>query len=432
MKKLKKALTVLAAVVLTITATWFVGCDDKTGEIEDNTEPSFTYEYGFDETVTPYWLNEENGYTLIYNEIVVPIQYGSKATTATGYLTYEPYKIISVRDYTLEKEYGECDYALSGNAITVATDGSMPYIRDEWLDYKNIPEEFSDGVSEAASLYNDNGGTNRGKHVISEGSLTRTNHLCVTYAYKSSEQELGFETPEYAEASFARLTAKMKKGEPIKMLVFGDSISVGASASSFVNFAPYLPTWFDLVKSAIAKRCYGGDESRISLVNTSVGGENSNWGVRQIESGAFDVEGYDFVIVGFGMNDSYSGYDTTPAVFAKNIEKIVSGIREGSPDADFLVMGPFTPNPKSIFAGKHADYVGPTREKCEELDGKTSGCVYISMYEMTTAILSAKQKNNDEDTRYQYIDLSSNYTNHPNDFTVRLYAGAIIGTVLGF
>lgn len=432
MKKLKKALCLAIAVALSIAAVGLVGCEGKSGDTDEKKEPGFVYEYGFEETVTPYWLNEKDGYTIVYNEIVVPIQYGSKATTATGYLTYEPYKIISVRDYTLVKEYAESDYTLSGNAITVATDGSMPYIRNEWLDYKNIPEEFMDGVSEAASAYNDNGGTNRGKHVISEGSLTRTNHLCVTYAYKSSEQELGFETPEYAEASFARLTAKMKKGEPIKMLVFGDSISVGASASSFVNFAPYLPTWFDLVKSAIAKRYYGGDESRITLVNTSVGGENSNWGVSQIESGAFDVEGYDFVIVGFGMNDSYTGYDTTPEVFAKNIEKIVSGIREGSPDADFLVLGPFTPNPKSIFAGKHADYVEPTREKCAELDGEQSGCGYLSMYGISTAILAAKQKNNDKDARYQYIDLSSNYTNHPNDFTVRLYAGAIIGTVLGF
>lgn len=110
----------------------------------------------------------------------------------------------------------------------------------------------------------------------------------------------------------------------------------------------------------------------------------------------------------------------------------MQGIRESSHDADFLVVGSFTPNPKSIFSGIHDEYIEPAAALCEELNGETSGCAYLSMYEMTTAILSAKQKNNPKDGRYQYIDISSNYTNHPNDFTVRLYAGAILSTVVGF
>lgn len=411
------------AVVIVIAATLcLAGCGGET-------EPVFAYSYTAKEIVTPYWENENGGYTVVYNEVVTPIRYRA-SDTATGYLAYEPYRIISVRDYTLQKEYGEDDYTLDGNAITVKTDGSMPYIADEWLDNKNIPDEFSDFVVEGGTEYKDFGGTNFGRHVISEGSLTRTNHLCVTYAYKSSEQELGFEKPEYAPDKAARFLDKLGKGEEVKILVFGDSIFTGASASSVVGFEPKLPAFFDLIKTELATRYYGGDESKITLVNESVGGEDSEWGAEQIENGAFDTSGYDFVMIGFGMND---GSLKVPASdYVENIGKIVEGIREQSPDADYLVVGSFTPNPKSIFSGIHEDYIEPAAALCEELNGETSGCAYLSMYEMTTAILSAKQKNNPKDGRYQYIDISSNYTNHPNDFTVRLYAGAILSTFVGF
>ena len=147
-------------------------------------------------------------------------------------------------------------------------------------------------------------------------------------------------------------------------------------------------------------------------------------------SGAYDKREYDLVMIGFGMNDGT--LKVSPSEFTANIKAIVEGIREQSPDADYLVVGSFTPNPKSEFFGIHADYIQPTAALSEELNGETSGCAYLSMYEMTTALLENKQKNNEKDGRYQYIDISSNYTNHPNDFTVRLYAGAILSTFLEF
>lgn len=415
----KAALLLLIVIAATLCVTGCVG----------ETEPVFEYSYTQKEVITPFWENETGGYTVVYNEVVTPIRY-AKAETATGYLAYEPYAIISVRDHTLQKEYGEEDYTLEGNAITVRADGSMPYIADEWLDNKNIPEEFSDSVVEGGTKYTDFGGTNFGKHVISEGSLTRTNHLCVTYAYKSSEQETGFAMPEYAPEKAAGFLTKLERGEAVKILVFGDSIFTGASASSVVGFEPNLPAFFDLIKTELAARYYGGDESKITLVNESVGGTVSEWGAAQVESEAFDASGYDFVMIGFGMNDG--SLKVPVSEYTGNVGKIVEGIRAKSPDADFLVVGSFIPNPKSVFSGIHDEYIGPTATLCEELNSETSGCAYLSMYEMTEAILKAKQKNNPKDARYQYIDVSSNYTNHPNDFTVRLYAGAILSTFVTF
>ena len=418
---MKKIATIILA--LTAAALCIAGCSGK------NAEPVFTYSYTQKETVTPFWENASGGYTVVYNEVVTPIRYG-KSETATGYLAYEPHRIISVRDYTLDKEYGEGDYTVEGNVITVKADGSMPFIADEWLDNKNIPDEFSDFVVEGGTKYKDFGGTNFGRHVISEGSLTRTNHLCVTYAYKTDETALGFAVPTHEPAKFARFVGKLARGEDVRILVFGDSIFTGASASSVVGFEPMLPAFFDLIKTELAARYYGGDESRITVVNQSVGGEKSEWGAEQVAGGAFDASGFDLVMIGFGMNDG--SLDVSADVFVANLKKIVEGIRESSPDADYLVVGSFLPNPKSVFSGCHADYVAPAAELCASLDGERSGCAYISMFEMTETLLKNKQKNNPKDGRYQYIDISSNYTNHPNDFTVRLYAGSILTKIVGF
>ena len=61
-----------------------------------------------------------------------------------------------------------------------------------------------------------------------------------------------------------------------------------------------------------------------------------------------------------------------------------------------------------------------------------SGCTFVNMYDISTGILAKKTANNTNDKRYQYIDISANYTNHPNDFMIRLYAGAILSTFIDF
>lgn len=62
-----------------------------------------------------------------------------------------------------------------------------------------------------------------------------------------------------------------------------------------------------------------------------------------------------------------------------------------------------------------------------------SGCTFVNLWNISTGILAKKQANNSVgDTRYQYMDISANYTNHPNDFMVRLYAGAILSTFIDF
>ena len=257
--------------------------------------------YTREQMTIPYWFNTNGDETIVYNEIVTPIRYGSSAN-AVGYLTYTPTEIISVQNYAMDTEYSSSSYTISGNQISFPYNNGMPYMQEEWLDGLNIPSQYQDGSIINAS-YNDRGGTNGGVHVVAENALTRTNFIVVTYSYNHTQQDLGFSTPEYQPENYSNLLAKLTAGEPVKILVFGDSISVGASASSMMGFAPYTPTYFDQIKNDLVARYYGGDASKVTIVNASQGGEASSWGVKQLMQSAFDKTGYDLVIVGFGMND---------------------------------------------------------------------------------------------------------------------------------
>lgn len=381
----------------------------------------------------PYWKNASGNQTTIYNEIVTPIRYGSSAN-AIGYLTYTPSEIISVKNYSLETSYSSSQYTLSGNQISFAYNNGMPYLQESWLDNKNVPTQYQAGIVEAA--YNDNGGTNNGKHVVCENALTRTNFLYVTYKYDSSAQSLGFSTPSYTPQNYPNLTKKLNAGEAVKILIFGDSISVGASASAFSGFEPNTPTWFDQIKNYLVQTYYSGDTSKVSITNTSVGGQASAWGVQQATTGVFDKSGYDLVVIGFGMNDGTHQND--PTIFKSNTTTILTEIRAASPNADYVVLGTFTPNPYSIFAGNHSSYMSVLQEIANEFNDvgesqtNKSGCTFVNMYEISTGILAKKTANNTQDKRYQYMDISANFTNHPNDFMVRLYAGAILSTFIDF
>lgn len=381
----------------------------------------------------PYWENTAGNETIVYNEVVTPIRYGSSAD-AIGFLTYTPTEIISVKNYTLQTTYSPSQYTISDNKISFAYNNGMPYMQDSWLDNKDVPEQYQDGILEFQ--YSDGGGTNSGTHIVSEGDLTRTNFLYVTYKYDSSTQDLGFTPPSLQKENFPNLLKKLESGEPIKMLVFGDSICVGASASGWLGIEPGIPAFYDQIKNYLAFTYYGGDTSKITIVNPSVGGKSSPWGVQQATSGAFDKSGYDFVMLGFGMNDGT--WNNDPAIFKSNIVTIMTEIRASSPSADFVLIGSMAANPYSSSTGCQGSYMTPLQEIAEDFNDidsdfqNKSGCTFVNMHDITTGILAKKTANNSQDVRYQFLDISANYLSHPNDFIVRLYAGAILSTFMEF
>ena len=69
----------------------------------------------------------------IRNETLVLIDDGNNIS---GNLIYKPTKIISIKDYTLTKEYGKDEYEVQGNKIIRTTNSTMPYFTLEQLNGK--------------------------------------------------------------------------------------------------------------------------------------------------------------------------------------------------------------------------------------------------------------------------------------------------------
>ena len=75
------------------------------------------------------------------------------------------------------------------------------------------------------------------------------------------------------------------------------------------------------------------------------------------------------------------------------------------------------PNPAGGAFGIQGDYASAVEEFCK---GK-SDAVSVNMYRLHEYFCKERGKN--------YIDMSSNNVNHPNDFLIRLYAMNIIGAL---
>ena len=106
----------------------FVGCGQKEEkeQVDLSKFPNYVepdkaaYAFGFNEMTAPYFKGN-----VIYNETVMLVE---DKGVVSGKLQYDPVRILSVRDYTWEKEYPASEYEISGNTLTMKAGGSMPYL----------------------------------------------------------------------------------------------------------------------------------------------------------------------------------------------------------------------------------------------------------------------------------------------------------------
>ena len=188
------------------------------------------------------------------------------------------------------------------------------------------------------------------------------------------------------------------RGKTLRYLVFGDSISTGAEASTLEN------TYFGRFAREI-ERQYG---VAVEVINASVGGDTSEDGLKRMEK---DVLGHDFqlVTVAFGMNDQNKYGNVlpiTPIKFAQNIEKILSLL---SPKVPALLVSPCMPNLNWYYSsGRMSEYV-------EQLSR------IAKSRELPFADVCALWKSELESGKTA-DDLLANGINHPTDYGHYLYS----------
>jgi len=340
-----------------------------------------TPDYVLSDLLRPVWKGNR-----IVNETLLPTSYDAQPAEAN--LAFAPSKILSVKNYGLDHVYEEGkDYTFSGRTIHLSAGSEIPFFTYEDL-YPNDPNAESVMAT-----------VDGGFLFVSETAINQK-QLAVTYEH---EQEWDGPIPQSAENNLPRTFEKLRNKTPLKLAVFGDSISAGYSASEPMRRTPYMPRWSDLVVDELRR----GYESDIHYVNPSLGGTQSGWG-RSVVGGMVAVEEPDSVILAFGMNDGSAGVSAN--TFSANIQAMITSVREKNPNAEFLLVMSFQPNSK----WRNLSLMQSYRTMLYGLEGP--GIAVADVWSIHEYLLTKKT----------YWDISGNHINHPNDFMARVYAQTIL------
>ncbi|MBQ9481194.1 MAG: SGNH/GDSL hydrolase family protein [Clostridia bacterium] len=358
----------------------------------------------FENLITPGWKSG-----IMYNETVL-MERGENGIIS-GRLAFTPKKVISVRNYNLNRVYEQGkDYAIDENGvITLPENSSCPYIEREHLVYATRPhgvEGLYEFPSSSSALPN---------IMYTETPYIVQKQICVTYEYDVSQVKPNvFATAE--KDKLPALRAKLERGETVRLAVLGDSISQGANSSEMHGVEPFQPTYSVLFRQYI-ENTFGVD---VTFENFSLGGQTSEWGVnRAYAAGQFMP---DVVILSFGANDGCLGKDNsaTPvsvAQFASNMLSAMENVKKYNPNCEFIVVSSLMPNKNGAAYGIQGEYA---EEMAARLANNNSA-VTVNMYRVHEYFVEERGK--------KYSDLTANNVNHPNDFLIRLYAQNIISAL---
>lgn len=196
----------------------------------------------------------------------------------------------------------------------------------------------------------------------------------------------------------SKTRAKLLKGGPFKIIVFGDSISTGDEAS--LEALRFQSRYAKALGEQFPK-------AQITVENGATGGDNTVNGLARLEDKVLS-RSPDLVLVGFGMNDHnvLEGGGVTPEQFQKNLGSIVESIRKLT-GADVILLSTFPPHPDWMYGthqmGKYAE--------ATKFVASSVHCAYADVYSVWDIVLKRKDASS----------LLGNNINHPNDFGHWLY-----------
>jgi len=341
----------------------------------------------------PLW---EGG--IVYQESVMPLE-EPDGSMGDIQLLYEASEIVSVRSSDLLTEFIQgVDYELANGKLRILG-GAIPRVA-----YSDLyPQEPLDPPP-PYSLYLP------GKDVpwllIEGGALFHTWQIAVTYRHADAYPGT---IPPRQGSRLPGTLAKLEAGEPLRMVVFGDSLAVGCQSSGWDanNVAPYAPTFFDMFADGLRAQ-YG---SEIEIVNTAVGGTDSAWAAENAVELVAD-HAPDLVILSIGGNDAPG--KVAPITYAWNVLRFFARVKAQCPQCEFILLAPALFNPHSTFDNGYSLRYRPWA---------------LGLGQKGVAVLDMAQTYQELLARKRFEDIASNNVNHPNDFTVRIYAQALLETL---
>jgi acyl-CoA thioesterase I len=198
-------------------------------------------------------------------------------------------------------------------------------------------------------------------------------------------------------ALLPRTLEKLKAGQTIRLVAFGDSITAGGEASD-----PHLIFWQRWADDLQVKY----PQARIETINGATGGDSTAQGLQRLEEKVLRQKP-DLVVIGFGMNDhNREGYGVPLNAFADNLRTLIDRIRSAT-SAEIVLCSAFPPNPKWYFGSHNMEaYAKMTGQIAQEKQ-----CAFADVYRRWMPYLERKKPE----------DLLANNINHPNDFGHWIY-----------
>jgi lysophospholipase L1-like esterase/dienelactone hydrolase len=335
----------------------------------------------------PFW----NGGTVWGEAVLFVTKDGSRAD---GTLLLKPAKILRVKNSRSGEVYEEGkDFQVDAeHRKLVLTEGSrVPFMRESELYTKaGMPGSLDPKVGDPT-----------------------LGLLWAEYGFAAKQVEVDYEpaekwdgiTPRGRGAMIPRTLAKLRKKEPVQIVVSGDSISAGGNASLYHNDPPYQPAFPELVREALEKR-FG---SEVKLLNLAVGGYQSQQAMIALDK--VIAAKPDLVIVAYGMNDVGL---RDPALYSNNIQRFMDAVRAKVPEVEFVLVSTSLGNPE--WGRIPSDQFPKYREALACLRGPVEHTSFADVTELWKEIMRRKR----------YLDLTGNGLNHPNDFGHRLYAESLL------
>ncbi|HRF01189.1 MAG TPA: SGNH/GDSL hydrolase family protein [Pirellulaceae bacterium] len=204
-----------------------------------------------------------------------------------------------------------------------------------------------------------------------------------------------------------RTLAALREGRPLTIGISGDSISTGLDASYKVGAPPNQTGYAELVVAQLRE----ATGSEITLVNLSVAGWSVANGIEDLA--AMNGAKPDLLIVAYGMNDVGR---RDPDWFRERTAELIAGARAANPEVEIVLVATMLGNADWIHTP--AEMFPKYRDELQCLTGP--GIALADLTEVWTVLLERKD----------FLDLTGNGLNHPNDFGHRLYAQAILRGLL--
>lgn len=348
-------------------------------------EEEAAYQWGDVLAGQPFWLGN-----VMYNESVVFIKRDNGEITAR--LLQAPGRILSLKSYDLNTQYREgTDWELTEAGELRLLNTDIPYFTQEDLAGKGIKT-----WQEAPEGFDESGRARFGNAVYAVNEFIYEKQLCLTYTFQPGAWQ--GTVSQYAGDILPKTIQMLKEKKELRLVFFGDSNHVGCESSGYYNRAPYTPPYPKLVVKGL-EEAYG---AKVTLRNYAVGGTTSGWGLENLDRVIKAKP--DLLVLGFGNNDLAGGGDAARVV--ENIKTMVSRVKAALPECEFILIGPILANANSGFIGANNLLPALTKPLQE------TGVLYIDIFATCADLLKTKD----------YIAISGNNINHPNDWLARVYA----------